>query len=273
MHVVKVYPILRYINQLYYQNSNSWLASKALNPYSRTNSVSRYINQLYYQNSDSWLASKALNPYSRTNSVSRYTDQLHYQNSDSWLSSKARNPYSRTNSVSRYINKLYYQNCDSWLLILAIKTRTTYSRTKSESQSVHLSHAGLWIRIDFLMRIRIRFFSQLLIRIRLFSQLLIRIRIQDRIRIWIQIQFRIKGFDDQKLEKILNKNCNLLILRPLRRSSYRRSLQPSKENILHFEAWKFFTFLWVIYALLDPATPINADPCGPDPDPQTWSHA
>jgi hypothetical protein len=61
------------------------------------------------------------------------------------------------------------------------------------------------------------------------------------------------------------------------RPSYcRRSLQPSKENIQHFKAWKFsfFLFLWVIFALLirirnlnadldpDPATQINADPCG-----------
>jgi hypothetical protein len=44
-------------------------------------------------------------------------------------------------------------------------------------------------------------------------------------------------------------------------TSYRRSLYPSKENIQHFK-----TYLWVIFALLDPdpdpATQINAYPCG-----------
>jgi hypothetical protein len=39
--------------------------------------------------------------------------------------------------------------------------------------------------------------------------------------------------------------------------SYRRSLQPSKENILHFKRRNlllnsFFLFFWAIYALLDP---------------------
>jgi len=53
-----------------------------------------------------------------------------------------------------------------------------------------------------------------------------------------------------------------------RRSSYRRSLQPSKENIQHFKNIKFlcFLFLWVIFALMDPdpdpAIQINAEPCG-----------
>ncbi len=44
------------------------------------------------------------------------------------------------------------------------------------------------------------------------------------------------------------------------RPRYRRSLQPSKENIQYLKTWKFWTFflfLWVIFALLDP-----------DPDPQ-----
>jgi hypothetical protein len=38
------------------------------------------------------------------------------------------------------------------------------------------------------------------------------------------------------------------------RLSYRRSLQPSKENIQHFKTWNFFFFLFlsVIFALLDP---------------------
>ncbi len=41
------------------------------------------------------------------------------------------------------------------------------------------------------------------------------------------------------------------------RPSYRRSLQPSKDNIQHFKTWNFLTcliflFLWVIFALLEP---------------------
>ncbi len=39
------------------------------------------------------------------------------------------------------------------------------------------------------------------------------------------------------------------------RPSYRRSLQPSKENIQHFRKWNlltFFLFLCAIFALLDP---------------------
>ncbi len=62
------------------------------------------------------------------------------------------------------------------------------------------------------------------------------------------------------------------------RPSYRRSLQPSKENIQHFKRWKFCPFFnffgsflpsWIririrnLYADPDPAAQINADPCGP----------
>jgi hypothetical protein len=49
--------------------------------------------------------------------------------------------------------------------------------------------------------------------------------------------------------------------------SYRRRLQPSKENIQHFQKMKFINFfqcLWVIFALQDPdtdqGTPLNPDP-------------
>jgi hypothetical protein len=52
--------------------------------------------------------------------------------------------------------------------------------------------AGLWIRID-LMRIRIQHFFKL------------RIRIQIPMRIRIGIQFQIQDFDDQKLEKNLQR--------------------------------------------------------------------
>ncbi len=63
------------------------------------------------------------------------------------------------------------------------------------------------------------------------------------------------------------------------RTSYRRSLQSSKENIQHFKTWKFFTFFYFCGSFLpswiririrnlnvdldpDPASQINADPCG-----------
>ncbi len=50
-------------------------------------------------------------------------------------------------------------------------------------------------------------------------------------------------------EKIYN------LLSPKRRPSYRRSLQPSKENNQHLKTWKFWTFYFifrVIFALLVP---------------------
>jgi hypothetical protein len=56
---------------------------------------------------------------------------------------------------------------------------------------------------------------------------------------------QIQSFDDQKMKKkntteiffaFLIKNCNLTIPRPYEGCpSYRRSLQPSKENIQHFK--------------------------------------
>ncbi len=82
----------------------------------------------------------------------------------------------------------------------------------------------------------------------------------------ILIRIRIQGFDDQKLKKTKSWNffffffwTNIAIkLSPGRhkgRPSYRRSLKPSKEKILHFKKWNFvniFLLLWVIFALLDP---------------------
>ncbi len=124
------------------------------------------------------------------------------------------------------------------------------------------------IRID-LMRIWIR------IRIQHFFYLWIRIQVPMRIQIQIQ------GFEDQTLEKIYSWNflytffwsktaIYLSLGLPKGRPSYRRSLQPSKENIQQFKTWKFlyfFLFLWVIFDPLDPdpSTQINADP-----DPQPW---
>jgi hypothetical protein len=64
------------------------------------------------------------------------------------------------------------------------------------------------------------------------------------------MRIRIQGFDDQKLRK----KIKLKNLFPTGCPSYGRSLQPSKEDIQHFEKWifNFFLFLWVIFALLDP---------------------
>ncbi len=66
------------------------------------------------------------------------------------------------------------------------------------------------------------------------------------------------------------------------RPSYRRSLQPSKENIQYLKTWKFWTFFYFCGLFLpswirirnlnadpDPATQINADP-DTDPDPKPW---
>ncbi len=93
-----------------------------------------------------------------------------------------------------------------------------------------------------------------------------RIRIH-LIRIWIQ-HYRQNTYPDPefwwpKIEKNLQlkkrlyfliKNCYLPFPRPSKgRPSYRRSLQPSKENIQHFKAWNFqnVSIFWVIFALLD----------------------
>jgi hypothetical protein len=51
------------------------------------------------------------------------------------------------------------------------------------------------------------------------------------------------------------KNCIYLYLGLLKgRRSYRKSVQPSKENIQHLKKWNWLTFflqMWVIFALLD----------------------
>jgi hypothetical protein len=80
---------------------------------------------------------------------------------------------------------------------------------------------------------------------------------------------RIKGFDDQKFKKnrwkffisFLKQKIVIYLLLGLHKGClvYRGSLQPSKENIPHFNTWNFIPFLVVIFSLLDP-----------DPDPLTW---
>ncbi len=65
----------------------------------------------------------------------------------------------------------------------------------------------------------------------------------------------LKKFQMEKKILFWIKNYNLPIPRPPKKlPSYRRSLQPSKENIQHFKTWNFnnfFLLLWVIFALLD----------------------
>jgi hypothetical protein len=71
--------------------------------------------------------------------------------------------------------------------------------------------------------------------------------------------FRIHGFDDKKFDhKLLHEG----------RPSYRRSLQPSKENIRHFKtiSWTFL-YLGFIFALLDP-DPLTC--LNPNPDLKHW---
>jgi hypothetical protein len=69
---------------------------------------------------------------------------------------------------------------------------------------------------------------------------------------------RIQGYDDQKLGKIYSWNFFYYIF--LIKSylslglhkghpSYRRSLQPSKENIQHFKTWSFLTFFYFVHPI------------------------
>jgi hypothetical protein len=111
-----------------------------------------------------------------------------------------------------------------------------------------LWNAVLWIRIQWI-RIRIQHFK------------------------WIRI--RIQGFEEKKYNWnfvffFWSKIAIYLSLGLHKgRPSYRRSLQPSKENIQHIKRWNLlfnncFLFLCAIFALLDPdpdpGTPLNPDP-------------
>ncbi len=119
---------------------------------------------------------------------------------------------------------------------------------------------GLLIRID-LMRIPIQHFSSLR----------------------IQILFRIQYFHDQNwkitavkllfiffgskmaiyLSLDLHKGC----------TSYRRSLQPSKENIQHFKTWKFFTFFHICGSFLPSGIRVRIRIQNADPEPATQINA
>jgi hypothetical protein len=72
----------------------------------------------------------------------------------------------------------------------------------------------------------------------------------------------------------LIRNCNLLFPRPPKqRPSYRKSLQPWKENIQHLKQWNLLTFFYFcasFFALLDPnpyckSQSGSRDPWYPDP--------
>ncbi len=92
-----------------------------------------------------------------------------------------------------------------------------------------------------------------------------RIRIHlMRIRIHIQHPIRIQGFHDQKWEKMycgkklhfFRSKTTIYLSLGLHKGfpSYRRSLQPLKENIQNFKTMNlliFFLLLWVIFALMD----------------------
>ncbi len=85
---------------------------------------------------------------------------------------------------------------------------------------------------------------------------------------WIRLRIRIQHFKWIRIQgfkkKIQLTKIAIYLFLSLHkgRPSYRRSLQPSKENIQHFKKWNLLTFilfLWVIYVFLDP-----------DLDPQHW---
>ncbi len=93
----------------------------------------------------------------------------------------------------------------------------------------------------------------------------IRIRIQHfrlhSISIPIQLGYRVFMIENLKKFTALNKIFFFFIKIAIYLSlslhkgclSYRRSLQPSKENIQHFKTWNFlYIFSWVIFAFLDP---------------------
>ncbi len=84
--------------------------------------------------------------------------------------------------------------------------------------------------------------------LQVFSRQVLWIRIRIQHFKWIRIQSGSKALMTKNWEKMqlnifflfLIRNCNLLISRPPKTiPSYRRSLQPSKENIQHFEQWNF----------------------------------
>ncbi len=102
------------------------------------------------------------------------------------------------------------------------------------------------------------------IQIQYFLQLRIRIHIPMR----IQIQFQNQGFDDQKLKKNIQLEIFFIFWSKIKAKgypSYRRSLQPSNDNIQHLKTSQFFIilFLWVTFAVLNPDPGVQIA----DPDP------
>ncbi len=79
---------------------------------------------------------------------------------------------------------------------------------------------------------------------------------QDPVRIRIQSRFKIAIF----LSLGLNKG----------RPSYRRSLQPSKENIQHFKTWNCLIFFYFCESFLSSCIRIRIPNPDPDMDPLSW---
>jgi hypothetical protein len=94
------------------------------------------------------------------------------------------------------------------------------------------------------------------------SDIMRRIRIRiPRIQIRIRIQFRIQSFDDQKLKKITAVKLFFIFFKSkiaiylslgLHKglTSYRRSLEPSKENIQHFQNMRILYFFYICGSFL-----------------------
>jgi hypothetical protein len=87
------------------------------------------------------------------------------------------------------------------------------------------------------------------------------------VRIWIRIQgLDEKGCEIFQLKKLSFLSKIAIYLSPVLHEeglSYRRSLQPSKENIQQFIKIHNFTFLWVFFAHLGPDTDLaDKNQCG-----------
>ncbi len=88
------------------------------------------------------------------------------------------------------------------------------------------------------------------------------------------MRFRIQGFDDHDIKKIyswyffISEITSYLSLGHHKgRPSYRKSFQPSMENIEHFKIWNFLTWIYFGESFLTTwiriqPTKTNTDPCG-----------
>ncbi len=93
------------------------------------------------------------------------------------------------------------------------------------------------------------------------------------------------GFDDQKLTKKFVAGKKMLWIKKVAiylslrlckgRPGYRRSLQPSKENIQHFKTWNFSTFFSIFVGHFCPPGSGSTDliKSRSNPDPEHWHSA